>query len=73
MIYANWPFYIEKWIVEYYTFLEGFMYIGRITGFALMLAIGLLNNIVYFKLLLLIITICIPIYAKKMYNIEKEN
>lgn len=49
------------------------MYIGRITGFALMLAIGLLNNIVYFKLLLLIITICIPIYAKKMYNIEKEN
>lgn len=64
---------IEKWIVEYHTFVEGFMEIGRVVGFSLMIIAGLLNNIVYFKILLLIVTISIPIYAKTMYNIEKEN
>lgn len=63
---------IEKWLVEYHTFIEGFMDIGRITGFLLMLFIGLLNNIIYFKLLLLIITICVPIYASIMYRVEKQ-
>lgn len=63
---------IEKWIVEYHTFTEGFMEIGRITGFFLMLIAGLLNEIFYFKLLLLIVTICIPIYAIIMYNVEKQ-
>lgn len=64
---------IEKWIVEYHTFTEGFMEIGRITGFSLMLIAGLLNEILYFKLLLLIVTICIPIYAITMYKVEKTN
>ncbi len=63
---------IEKWIVEYHTFIEIFMEIGRITGFILMLLVGLLNNIVYFKLLLLIVTISIPIYAIIMYKLEKS-
>lgn len=63
---------IEKWIVEYHTFTEGFMEIGRITGFSLMLIAGLLNEIFYFKLLLLIVTICIPIYAITMYKVEKN-
>ena len=63
---------IEKWIVEYHTFTEGFMEIGRITGFSLMLIAGLLNEIFYFKLLLLIVTICIPIYTITMYKVEKN-
>ncbi len=63
---------IEKWIVEYHTFIEIFMEIGRITGFILMLLVGLLNNVVYFKLLLLIVTISIPIYAIIMYKLEKS-
>jgi len=62
---------IQNWIVEYHTFIEGFMDIGRITGFILMLIIGLINNIIYFKLLLFIVTICIPIYSIIMYKIEK--
>lgn len=61
---------IEKWIVEYHTFIEGFMDIGRITGFLLMLVIGVLNNIIYFKLLLLMVTICVPIYSRIMYQVE---
>lgn len=63
---------IEEWIVEYHTFIEGFMEIGRITGFLLMLTIGFLNNIICFKLLLLIVTLSVPVYAKIMYEIEKE-
>ena len=63
---------LEKWIVEYHTFIEGFMDIGRIIGFLLLLFIGLLNNVIYFKLLLLIVSFSIPIYAKIMYKVEKE-
>lgn len=64
---------IEKWLVEYHTFTEGFMEIGRITGFILMLLVGMLNNVIYFKLLLLIVTISIPVYARIMYKLEKDN
>lgn len=63
---------LEKWILEYHTFIEGFMDIGRVTGFSLLLVIGFLNNIVCFKILLLIVTACIPIYARIMYEVEKE-
>ncbi len=63
---------LEKWIVEYHTFIEGFMDTGRIVGFLLLLVIGLLNNVLYFKILLLIVTVSIPIYAKIMYEVEKE-
>lgn len=62
---------IEKWIVEYHTFIDFFMELGRIIGFLLMLVIGLLNNIVYFKVLLLIVTVSIPLYAITMYRFEK--
>lgn len=62
---------IEKWIVEYHTFIDFFMELGRIIGFLLMLVIGLLNNIVYFKVLLLIVTVSIPLYDITMYRVEK--
>ncbi len=62
---------IEKWIIEYHIFIDIFMETGRIFGFLLMLIVGLLNNVIYFKLLLSIVTIFIPIYAKIMYNLEK--
>lgn len=64
-------FNIEKWIVEYHTFIDFFMELGRIIGFLLMLIIGLLNNIIYFKVLLLIVTVSIPLYAITMYRVEK--
>ncbi len=64
---------LEKWILEYHTFIEGFMDIGRVVGFSLLLVIGFINNIVYFKILLLIVTACIPIYAKMIYQIEAKD
>ena len=36
-----------------------------------MAIVGLLNNIIYFKLLLLIVTMSIPIYSITMNKIEK--
>lgn len=65
-------YYIDKWIVEYHTFIEGFMDIGRVIGFLLMLLIGFLNNIIYFKLLLFIVTISISVYAKIIYEVESD-
>ena len=64
---------IQNWLVEYHTIIEAIMDIGRIFGFLLLLIAGLLNNIVYLKLLLLIVTIAIPIYATIMYKMELNN
>lgn len=66
-------YHIEKWIVEHNTFISNFMQAGRIVGFSLLLLTGLINNILYFKLLLMIVTTSIPIYAKLMYKTEKAN
>lgn len=63
---------IEEWIIEYHTFIEWFMDLGRIVSLLLMMIVGLLNNIIYFKVLLLIITISIPVYARIMYKAETE-
>lgn len=63
---------MERWIIEYHAFLDVFMESGRIVGFSLLLITGLLNNIIYFKILLLIVTASIPLYAKTMYKIEKK-
>ena len=61
---------IEEWIIEYHTFIDWFMELGRITSLVLMMLAGFLNNITYFKIILLIVTISIPVYAKIMYKAE---
>ena len=61
---------IEEWIIEYHTFIDWFMELGRITSLVLMMLAGFLNNIIYFKIVLLIVTISIPVYAKTMYKAE---
>lgn len=62
---------IEKWIIEHHAVLDIFMESGRIVGFSLLLITGLLSNIIYFKILLLIVTASIPLYARIMYKSEK--
>ena len=64
---------IENWVVEYETVIGFFMDLGRIIGFSLMLIAGLINNTIIFKILLLLVTLCIPVYAKLMYESEKEH
>lgn len=45
--------------------------ISRVIGFSLILIAGLINSMVAFKILLLIVGLCVPIYSRLVYNLEK--
>ena len=60
----------NEYCVENQTFINIIVQIGRIVGYGLLFVIGLSNNIVYFKILLLITTIIIPIYSYYMYQLH---
>ncbi len=61
----------NEYCVENQTFINIIMQIGRIVGYGLLFVIGLSNNIIYyFKILLLITTIIIPIYSYYMYQLH---
>lgn len=64
----NGNYYIENQI-----FINMIMQIGRIVGYGLLFIVGLMNNVVYFKLLLLVTTIIIPIYSYYMYQLQNKN
>ena len=62
---VNEEFYIESQI-----FINMIMQIGRVIGYGLLFIIGLSNNIIYFKTLLLITTLIIPLYSYYMYQLH---
>ena len=62
---VNEEFYIESQI-----FINMIMQIGRVSGYGLLFIIGLSNNIIYFKTLLLITTLIIPLYSYYMYQLH---
>ena len=62
---VNEEFYIESQI-----FINMIMQIGRVIGYGLLFIIGLSNNIIYFKTLLLITTLIIPLYSFYMYQLH---
>lgn len=62
---VNEEFYIESQI-----FINMIMQIGRVVGYGLLFIIGLSNNIIYFKTLLLITTLIIPLYSYYMYQLH---
>lgn len=64
---------IEKWKVEWVIYSDLFITLGRVIGYVLMLIAGILNNILIFKILLTIVTLFAPVYAKLMYKVEKIN
>lgn len=61
----------EKYIIENQTFINIIMQIGRILGYGLLSVSSVLNNIIYFKIVLSLATICIPIYSIYMYKLQK--
>ena len=63
---------IQKRNVEHILLTSFFINLSRFIGFTLILIVGIINNIVIFKLLLLIIALCVPLYAKMMYNLENK-
>ncbi|MCI9016315.1 MAG: MFS transporter [Clostridia bacterium] len=62
---------IEEWKVEWVSYVVLFMHLGRISGYILMLITGLFNNIIVFKILLILVTLFAPICTKLMYGVEK--
>lgn len=62
---------IEKYNVEYVMMCETFTEIGNVFGFTLMLIAGFVGGIVSFKLLLLLITLCVPVFTKLLTDIDK--
>ena len=50
---------------------ETFTEIGNVFGFTLMLIAGFVGGIVSFKLLLLLITLCVPVFTKLLTDIDK--
>ena len=62
---------IEEWKVEWVSYVVLFMHLGRISGYILMLIAGLFNNIIVFKILLILVTLFAPICTKLMYGVEQ--
>ena len=60
----------DEYYIENQIFINMIMQIGRIIGYGLLFIIGLSNNIIYFKILLLLTTIIIPIYSYYMYQLH---
>lgn len=63
---------IEKWKTEWVIYVGLFIATGRILGYILMLIAGIFNNIIFFKILLIVVTLFAPIYTKLMYNVENS-
>lgn len=47
--------------------------LSRVIGFSFILIVGLINNIVVFKILLFIIALCVPLYSKLAFDLEVDN
>lgn len=64
---------IEKWDVEHIMVNEFLISFSRVIGFVFILIVGLMNNIVALKVLLLIMAIIYPFYSKLVVKVEKNS
>ena len=62
----------EEFVAEHQAFTEINLAIGRLLGYSTLLLVSLFENILYLKILLLLITICIVLYAKGLYRVQKK-
>ena len=63
---------IEKYDVEHVMLNSTLTSLSRFTGFALILIVGLLNNMIIFKGLLVVMAILVLLYSKLILDIEKQ-
>lgn len=63
---------IEEYDVEHVMVNSIFTSLSRFAGFSLILIVGLLNNIIIFKGLLVAMAILVLVYSKLILNIEKQ-
>ena len=62
---------IEKYKEEYVAYVTAAISMGRIIGYILMLIAGILNDLIFFKLLLILITVAIPLFTGSLLKLEK--
>ena len=62
---------VKDYIVEHQVVCEAILNITRIIAYILLFVISLFNNIVLFKILLLLVTIVILIYSKLLIKLKK--
>ncbi len=60
----------DIYCIENQIFINMIMQIGRIIGYGLLFIVGLTNNIIYFKMLLLLTTFIISLYSYYMYQVH---
>lgn len=58
----------EKYLVEHQVLCESVLGVSRILSYTVLFIVSLLNNIIYFKILLLLATLCTILYAKELYK-----
>ena len=63
---------IEEYDVEHVMLNSIITSISRLAGFSLILIVGLLNNIVIFKGLLVVMSILVLVYTMQVLNVEKQ-
>ena len=63
---------IEEYDVEHVMLNSTLTNLSRFTGFALILIVGLLNNMIIFKGLLVVMAILVLLYSKLILDIEKQ-
>lgn len=63
---------IEEYDVEHVMFNSFLTSLSRFIGFTLILLVGLLNNMILFKSLLVVIAILVLVYSKYIVNIENN-
>ena len=63
---------IEKYDVEHVMLNSTLTNLSRFTGFALILIVGLLDNMIVFKGLLVVMAILVLLYSKLILDIEKQ-
>ena len=63
---------VEKYNVEHIIIGEQFTEYGRVVGFTLMLIAGIIGSLISFKILLLLATLCVPIFTKLLISVDEK-
>ncbi len=63
---------IEEYKEEYLAYVTASISLGRIIGYGMMFVAGVLNSLLFFKLLLVVTTIAIPLFTRYLIKLEES-
>ena len=63
---------LEEYKEEYLAYVTASISFGRIIGYSMMLIAGVLNSLLFFKLLLVVTTIAIPVFTRYLIKLESK-